>query len=255
MQASRFACLAALCAAALSLSGAARAPHRPRAEQIAPNDNPHGAGHLAKGVLTVSLEARLGEWHPEESGGPRIPVEAFSVAGAPLQTPGPLLRAPVGTEIRVTMHNALATPMWVYGLGEHRGFEDSVEVPAGDTREMHFRATSPGLSYYAGRTLRGPVQARTTDDSQLNGAIVIDPPGATPGDRIFVDLGLGDLRFDDGERPRSQCDAGLQRARVAAFGTHRSRAGRHDALALHQCDRSAASVAYARLLLSGRCEG
>ena len=186
MQVNRFACIAALCATALSLSGAARAPHPLRAEQIVPNDNAHRAGHLAKGILTVALEARRGEWHPEEAGGPTIPVEAFSVVGAPLQTPGPLLRAPVGTEIRVTMHNALAIPMWVYGLGEHHGFADSVEVPAGETREMHFRATTPGLSYYAGRTSRGPMQARLTDDSQLNGAIVIDPPGAAPSDRIFV---------------------------------------------------------------------
>jgi FtsP/CotA-like multicopper oxidase with cupredoxin domain len=193
MQPNRFASVAALCATALFLSGATRASRVLRAEQIAPNDNRHGAGHLAKGVLTVSLEARRGEWHPEESGGPRIQVEAFSVAGAQLQTPGPLLRAPVGTEIRVTMHNALATPMWVYGLGEHRGFADSVEVPAGETREMHFRATSPGLSYYAGRTSPGPVQVRTTDDSQLNGAIVIDPPGATPSDRIFVISGWATL--------------------------------------------------------------
>ncbi len=193
MEANRFACIAALCATALSLSGAVRAPRPLRAEQIVPNDNAHRAGHLAKGVLTVSLEARRGEWHPEEGSGPTLSVEAFSVVGEPLQTPGPLLRAPVGTEIRVTMHNALAMPMWVYGLGEHRGFADSVEVPAGETREMHFRATTPGLSYYAGRTSRGSMQARTTDDSQLNGAIVIDPPGAAPSDRIFVISGWATL--------------------------------------------------------------
>ena len=186
MHANRFARLASLCAAVLLLSAASRDPRHSHSEQIAPNDNARRAGHLAKGVLTVALEARNGEWHPEASGGPTIAVEAFSIAGGPLQTPGPLLRAPVGTEIRVTMHNALAKPMWVYGLGEHRGFADSVEVPAGETREMHFHATSPGLSYYAGRTSPRPVQARTTEDSQLNGAIVIDPPGATPSDRIFV---------------------------------------------------------------------
>ena len=186
MQASRFACLTAICATAFSLGGATRAPHPMRAEHIAPNDNEHRAGHLAKGILSVSLEARNGEWRPEETEGPRIPVAAFSVSGGPLQTPGPLLRAPVGTEIRVTMHNALAIPLWVYGLGEHRGFADSVQIPAGETREMHFRATSPGLSYYAGRTLPGTVRRRTTDDAQLNGAIVIDPPGATPNDHIFV---------------------------------------------------------------------
>ena len=185
MHATRLICLAAMLGTALSL-GARRVALPARAEQIAPNDNTHRAGHLANGVLTVSLEARNGEWRPEESDGPTIAVQAFAVTGGPLQTPGPLLRAPVGTEIRVTMHNALTVPMWVYGLGEHRGYSDSVKLGAGETREMHFRATTPGLSYYAGRTLPGPVRRRASDDSQLNGAIVIDPPGKTPSDRIFV---------------------------------------------------------------------
>lgn len=178
--------LAVICGTALALGAARRASPPVRAEQIAPNDNQHRAGRLDKGVLTVSIDARNGEWHPEESDGHAYAVAAFSVAGGPLQTPGPLLRAPVGTEIRVTMHNALAVPMWVYGLGEHRGFADSVQLAAGETREMRFRATEPGLSYYAGRTSRGSVRRRSTDDSQLNGAIVIDPPGTTPSDRIFV---------------------------------------------------------------------
>jgi FtsP/CotA-like multicopper oxidase with cupredoxin domain len=186
MHTKRIICLVAIGASALSLGGAARAPHSASAEQIAPNDNQHRAGRLAKGVLTVTIEARNGEWHPEESDGYTYAVAAFAVAGGPLQAPGPLLRAPLGTEIRVTMHNRLAAPMWVYGLGEHRGFADSVQVAPGETREFRFRAMQAGLSYYSGRTSGDPVGARTMDDSQLNGAIVIDPPGATPSDRIFV---------------------------------------------------------------------
>jgi FtsP/CotA-like multicopper oxidase with cupredoxin domain len=181
--------VAGFCGAALSLGGASRPSHTMRAERIAPNDNEHRAGHLANGVLTVALEARNGEWRPEESDGPALAVEAFSVAGGPLQTPGPLLRAPIGTEIRVAVHNALSVPMWVYGLGEHHGFSDSAQIAAGDTRELHFRATKPGISYYAGRTMPGPVRGRIGDDSQLNGVIVIDPPGAAPSDRIFVITG------------------------------------------------------------------
>jgi FtsP/CotA-like multicopper oxidase with cupredoxin domain len=92
----------------------------------------------------------------------------------------------VGTELRVTVHNALAVPMWLYGLGEHRGFADSVQIAAGESRELRFRPTAPGLYYYAGRTTANPVGARTTEDSQLNGVIVVDPPGATPPDHIFV---------------------------------------------------------------------
>lgn len=193
MQHSRLNFVSGLCLTALALSGARPATRLVSAESIAPNDNAHRAGRLEHGVLTVSLEARTGEWRPEESAGPTYAVAAFSVAGGPLQTPGPLLRAPVGTEVRVTMHNALAVPMWVYGLGEHHGYADSVQLAAGETREMHFRATTPGISYYAARTTARPVQARATDDSQLNGAIVIDPPGATPRDRIFVISGWATL--------------------------------------------------------------
>ena len=193
MTPTRLILLAGIYVASLALGGARRASPPPRAERIAPNDNVQRAGHLHNGVLTVAIEARNGEWRPEEAEGPAYNVAAFSVAGGPLQIPGPLLRAPVGTEIRVTMHNTLAIPMWVYGLGEHRGYVDSVRFAAGETREMRFRATTPGISYYAGRTTSEPVRARNTDDSQLNGAIVIDPPGATPVDRIFVISGWDTL--------------------------------------------------------------
>lgn len=186
MQAGRLILLAGICGAPLSFGVATDATIPARAERIAPNDNEHRAGRLEKGVLTVAIEARHGEWRPEEADGPAFAVAAFSVAGGSLQTPGPLLRAPVGTEFRVTMHNALAMPMWLYGLGERRGYADSVQLAPGETREMRFRATTPGISYYAGRTTADPVSARSTDDSQLNGVIVIDPPGATPTDRIFV---------------------------------------------------------------------
>src|SRR5665213_1860394 len=185
MQPSRLIFVSGLCLTALVVSGARPVTHLVRAEKIAPNDNAHRAGRLDKGVLTVSLEARSGEWRPEESEGPAIPVAAFAVTGGTLQTPGPLLRAPMGTELRITMHNALAVPMWVYGLGEKHGYADSVQLAAGETRELRFKATTPGISYYAARTSTGSVFNRATDDSQLNGVIVIDPPGAPP-DRIFV---------------------------------------------------------------------
>ncbi|HEV7704799.1 MAG TPA: multicopper oxidase domain-containing protein, partial [Gemmatimonadaceae bacterium] len=172
--------------ATLTLGAARRASHPLTAERVAPNDNVHRAGQLHNGVLTVAIDAREGEWRPELEAGPTYHVAAFAVAGGALQLPGPLMRAPVGTEIRVTIHNALAVPMWVYGLGEHRGLADSTLFAAGETRELRFRATTPGLSYYAGRTSTDPVLDRSTDDSQLNGAIVIDPPGAVPIDRIFV---------------------------------------------------------------------
>ncbi|MDQ2766050.1 MAG: multicopper oxidase domain-containing protein [Gemmatimonadota bacterium] len=186
MQTTRLIFLAGLGVTSLAVGGAGRAPHRATTERIAPNDNVQRAGHLSKGVLTVAIDARDGEWRPEEADGAVHKLAAFSVAGGPLLTPGPLLRVPVGTEIRVTMHNTLAVPMWVYGFGERHGFADSAQLAAGETRELRFRATTPGLSYYAGRTTADKVGDRNGDDSQLNGAIVIDPLGVTPNDRIFL---------------------------------------------------------------------
>ena len=172
--------LSTICCMALLIGGARRAEH------IAPNDNSRHAGHLANGVLTVALEARTGEWRPEGPDGPLYTVAAFAESGGALQTPGPLLRAPVGTEMHVTVRNTLSKPMWVYGLGEHRGYNDSVQVGVGESREMRFRATTPGLYYYMARTIASNLTARLTDDAQLNGAISIDPPGVTPLDHIFV---------------------------------------------------------------------
>lgn len=186
MSTQRYIIIASLCGAAIALGGSMRAPTPPRVESIAPNDNVHRAGRLSHGVLTVALEARRGAWHPEESEGPAIAVSAFSEKGGPLQTPGPLLRAPAGTEIRVSVHNALAVPMWVFGLGAQRGYTDSVQIDAGETREMRFRATAPGLSYYGARTSTVAMVNRTADDAQLGGVIAIDPPGPVPDDHIFA---------------------------------------------------------------------
>ena len=154
---------------------------------VVPNDNRRAAGRLEHGVLTVALEARTGLWIPEGATGPHLTVAAFAVVGDSLQTPGPLLRVPVGTEVRATVHNALAAPMWIYGLGATRGYHgDSALVAPGETHAFHFRATTPGLGYYAGRTSADPVAARLSDDAQLNGAIVVDPVGRVPDDRVFV---------------------------------------------------------------------
>lgn len=156
---------------------------------IHPNENREGAGTLEGGVLTVRLEARTGLWHPEGTDGMGLTVAAFAEEGKPLQNPGPLLRVPVGTEIRATLRNSLEKPLTVYGFGRERGLAaDSLVIPPGEAREARFRATEPGTYYYAGKTIPAPVFARLDEDSQLNGAIVIDPPDAParPDDRPFV---------------------------------------------------------------------
>ena len=159
------------------------------AATISINDNRWPAGRLENGVLTVRLEARNGIWYPEGSRGVGLPVAAFAEDGGALQNPGPLIRVPAGTEVRITLRNSLDKPMTVFGLGATRGLGgDSVHIEPKSVREVRFKATDPGTYYYAGKTGRAPILGRSTEDSQLNGAIVVDPPNAarTAGDRVFV---------------------------------------------------------------------
>jgi len=159
------------------------------AATISINDNRWPAGQLENGVLRLRLEARNGVWYPEGPRGVGLPVAAFAEEGGVLQNPGPLVRVPAGTEVRITLRNSLEKPLTVFGLGSSRGLVgDSVYIEPKGVRDVRFKATDPGTYYYAGKTGRAPILGRSTEDSQLNGAIVVDPPnaGRTVGDRVFV---------------------------------------------------------------------
>ncbi len=168
-------------AALLAVTSAmSRAP-----ESIAPNDNRLAAGSLSGKVLSLKLEAREGMWRPEGENGRAIAVAAFAEEGKPLTNPGPLVRVPIGTEVRATIHNTLNKPLIVFGFGKTRGMSDSVIVPVNGRANVSFNATTPGTYYYIGRRGVGPFGTRPDGDFELNGAIVVDPPNATP-DRVFV---------------------------------------------------------------------
>lgn len=153
---------------------------------IQPNDNRQAAGKLENGVLTVALEARTGSWQPEGDGSRSLDsLAAFAEAGGRLSTPGPLLRVPVGTEIRGTLHNTLGRPLTVFGLGKARGFSDSVVVAPGATAEFAFSADKAGTFYYFARNGVDPFGLRLAQDTQLQGAIVVDAPNAPP-DRVMA---------------------------------------------------------------------
>lgn len=166
----------------------ARADSAPRSPvTVRPNDNRRPAGSLRNGVLTVRLVARTGVWEPDGPDGGQHTVQAFAEAGHELETPGPLLRAPAGSQVHVTITNTLAVPLWIYGMGDTRGLADSFPVAAGATADRTFRVKTPGTFYYAARGEAPAALNRTHDDSQLHGAIVVDPAGvAAPPDRIFV---------------------------------------------------------------------
>src|SRR5262245_38812378 len=77
----------------------------PALEPIAVNDNRTAAGSLQGTTLTVRLETREGEWHPDGDRDTGVNVLAFAHEGGPLQIPGPLIRVTEGTEIRAFVRN------------------------------------------------------------------------------------------------------------------------------------------------------
>ena len=155
------------------------------------NENRESAGTLRGETLVLRLVARAATWQPEGPQGPRAEVFAFAEEGESPRIPGPLIRVPVGTEVRATLRNALADTLRVFGLQDRPakgGALDSVVLVPNETRELRFRAGLPGTYLYWGRTLRDTFPFGQLVDGQLNGAIVVDSIGAprTPTDRILV---------------------------------------------------------------------
>jgi hypothetical protein len=60
-------------------------------------------------------------------------------------------------------------------------------VRPGVTRELSFKARTPGTYFYWGTTTRKAVADRGGIDSQLHGALIVDDAGRAPRpDRVFV---------------------------------------------------------------------
>jgi FtsP/CotA-like multicopper oxidase with cupredoxin domain len=162
-------------------------PVTPRAPvSISPNDNRQSAGTLKNGVLTVRLETRTGLWYPEGEKGRSIEVGAFAEEGKAPSSPGPLIRVRAGTEVRVRLHNTYDKPLIVLGFGKTRGLSDSAIVAPHATADLGFKATTPGTFFYAARRGIDPLFGLLSEDLQLSGAIVVDPPSGSPPDRVFV---------------------------------------------------------------------
>ncbi len=179
--------------ASRSASSRGPQPTTSAATTIAFNTNRQSAGKLANGVLTLSLEARSGGWQPNGAAGPTITTAAFAESGGALQTPGPLVRVPVGTEIHATVHNSLTKALWMYGFGAQRGASDSVQIKPGTSHEFRFTVREAGAFWYAARTDSFPLMGRLAEDTQLGGALIVDPPGVVAPDRIFVVSGYATL--------------------------------------------------------------
>ena len=160
-------------------------------DRVNPNDNRAGAGTLRDGVLTLRLEARLGDWHPDGDEAPGAELPAFAEIGKAPQIPGPLIRVAAGTRVTATVRNVLPNDtLLVHGLytREPGGRAAApIELTPGQERMVEFVLRVPGTYYYWATTMRRPLRYRVHEDAQLTGAIVVDPAGMTAHeDRVFV---------------------------------------------------------------------
>lgn len=177
-------------AISLFVSSSVHEPASPAIERIVINDNRAAAGTLRNGVLTIQLEAREGEWHPDGESAPGIVVRAFAEKGKPLSIPGPLIRVPEGTEINASVTNTLPHSLVVHGLAM-RGIASSaatIVVAPGATRDVHFTAGAAGTYYYRAVNGEPPTQSRESGDAELSGAFIVDPRGTPQSarDRVLL---------------------------------------------------------------------
>jgi FtsP/CotA-like multicopper oxidase with cupredoxin domain len=158
------------------------------AEEIVANQNRTPAGNLENGTLTLHLEIRTGAWRAEAEDGPKLFVQAFGEVGQVAQIPGPMIRVPAGTTIHVSVANKFEKKATVYGLNTRPGDPKAgVDLAPGESKEFSFEAGEPGTYYYWARTVsKETSQHPLLADAHLNGAYIVDAPGAATPDRVFV---------------------------------------------------------------------
>jgi FtsP/CotA-like multicopper oxidase with cupredoxin domain len=191
----------------------------PSALVVSANNNTRPAGRIEGNVLTLRLYADVGRWRPEGPQGAPIEIAAFGGEGAGLSIPGPLIRVREGTTVVLTLRNALGSELRVHGLCTRPGPCDLVSVAPGASREVRFDLNAPGTYFYWATT--GPEavsslnRTRHRRDTQLGGAIVVDPREGSPADRVLVMSNFG----DPSPRPRfgSPPDFGSTKSHIFAI--------------------------------------
>lgn len=151
---------------------------------IQANDNRTSGGRMQDGVLYLRLAIVEAAWPPELAG-PERRVLAFAEEGHAPSNPGPLVRVPENTTVTVTLTKRAAMALTIGGLDDRRKPAATVAVPMGATTTITFRAGAPG-TYFYWATAGEPFETRTGTDSQLNGALVVDPAEGATADRVFV---------------------------------------------------------------------
>ena len=188
---------------------------------VIPNDNLRAAGTFHDGTLMVTLRAAAGEWRPEGAAGPALRIEAFGESGDALRAPAPLIRARAGTMVVVSLRNELDATLRVHGLCDRDGQATEsvrclpVEVPAAGVSEVRFTLDRPGTYHYWATTTAMPLAFRGAPDTQLSGAIVVDPAQGEPeADRVLVITDWTSLTRGELNSIASADDPGVEFVRI-----------------------------------------
>jgi manganese oxidase len=183
--------LAALLVASATLPQESVVPPAPREPLPRPvanapltlvNDNRRPAGTLSAGTLTLSLDIVEGAFQAEGEHDPVVRILAFAESGKAPQVPAPLLRAPVGTTVRLTVRNRSDSALFLSGLRYSMPADrDTLHIAAGATREVTFKLDKVGnFFYWAALKGLSSYADRFWLDSQLTGALIVDSAGAPP---------------------------------------------------------------------------
>lgn len=154
------------------------------------NDNRQPSGVRSGDTLTLSFDIVEAGFQAEGPHDPIVRALAFAEPGKAPVIPGPLIRAPLGTTVRLTIRNRSDSSIMLGGLRPSMPPEsDTVHVGPGATRNITFRLARVGNFFYWGAV---PGQDSFDDrfwlDSQLTGALIVDAPGATPdpNERVWL---------------------------------------------------------------------
>lgn len=155
--------------------------------RAAAHQNLVAAGRRTGATMRLDLDVVESAWKPEGQGDAEVPILAFAERGQSPLVPGPLIRVPQGTAVILTLRNRSDSALVIGGLRRDgvRGV-DTVQLAAGAVRELRFTLNTSGITAYWGAFAGTTPDDRYWKDSQLNGAIVVDPPGPMMRDRILV---------------------------------------------------------------------
>ena len=155
--------------------------------RAAVHQNLAAAGRRSGSTMRLALDVVESAWKPEGQGDAEVPILAFAERGQSPLVPGPLIRVPQGTAVILTLRNRSDSALVIGGLRrDTKGVVDTVQLAAGAVRELRFTLNTSGLTSYWGAFAGTTPDDRLWKDSQLNGAIVVDPPGPNMRDRILV---------------------------------------------------------------------